>query len=103
MFRRRNSPLIARVLLALTLLVAQSAAQAHAHSHRFTDLAGAPSTQLCSECLCFAPLLTVAGGSDHVLLIPRGDVEPITRADCLSAPPQRHYRAFQPRAPPPSL
>ncbi|MGH8308218.1 MAG: hypothetical protein ACRETX_00320 [Steroidobacteraceae bacterium] len=103
MFRRRNGPLIARVLLALALLVAQSAAQAHAHSHRFTDLAGAPSTQLCGECLCFAPLLTVAGGSHHVLLIPRGDAEPVTGADCVSNPPQRHYRTFQPRAPPPSL
>lgn len=102
MFRRRNSPLIARALLALALLVAQSGAQAHAYSHRLTDLSTAPAT-LCDECICFAPVLTIAGGSQHTVLVQRADREPMLASVRAPIPASRPFRAFQPRAPPAPL
>src|SRR6185369_12426331 len=62
-------------MLALFLLVGQIAAQAHVYSHLDakaprSDFTGAAS-QLCSECLSSAPLLSAAGApaSPFVALI----------------------------------
>jgi hypothetical protein len=99
MLRRRNRLLIARVFMALALLVAQSSAQAHLYSHHPLDQTSAPS-QLCGECLCFAPVLGTAPAPDHDFLIPRADIAPVATdvADPLVA--LRSFRAFNPRAPP---
>lgn len=57
--------LLPYLLLALSLLLAQAAAQAHVYSHLGgggprSDFNGAAG-QLCSECLSAAPLLSPAG------------------------------------------
>jgi hypothetical protein len=99
MLRRRNRLLIARVLMALALVVAQTSAQAHRYSHHPADQPSAP-TQLCGECLCFAPVLGTAPAPDHPFVLPRADVEPVlgsVRAPVLSSRP---FHAFRSRAPP---
>jgi hypothetical protein len=100
--RRRNRKLIARALLALALFVAQSAAQAHANSHRVTDLAGSPTPQLCDECLSSAPLLNAAGGGQQLFLFPRATAQRAVAAHCITAPAPPPFGAFQARAPPAS-
>ena len=64
------------MFLALIVLAAQLGAQAHAYSH----LAAAPDTPQhhvralpCVECSSFAPLLTVAGGLSHLLIVAVAD------------------------------
>jgi len=99
MLRRRNRLLIARALMALALVVAQTSAQAHLYSHHPIDQTSAPS-QLCGECLCFAPVLGAASAPDHDFLIPRADIEPIATEVTYQVPALRSFRAFNPRAPP---
>ena len=60
-------------LQALILVIAQLGAQAHAYSHLTIarDANGEPQrihALACSECVAFAPLLAVAGGSAVPLL-----------------------------------
>jgi len=100
LFRHRYR-LIARVLLAMTLLIAQSGAEAHAYSHLVQSQPDAPATtQGCGECLSCAPLLTSIGGSQSVILLPRFDDQqlvssPSIPVSCVSRP-----SSFQSRAPP---
>jgi hypothetical protein len=92
------------LILALALLVAQSGAQAHAYSHLKSgpnpaDRAGT-STQLCAECLSFAPLLSAAGASNASFAALT--VKVVTLVFTNAAPRVeacRHY-AFRSRAPP---
>jgi hypothetical protein len=96
--------LIPQLLLALSLLIAQSAAQAHVYSHLkssapASDFSGT-AQQLCSECLSSAPLLSAASSPDAPRI-------PLYAAVPLAATPaaasrittSRHY-AFRSRAPP---
>lgn len=99
MLRRRHRLLIARVFLALALVVAQTAAHAHLYSHHPVDRTPAPS-QLCGECLGFAPVLGTAAAPAHDFLIRRADIEPITIEVAYQVPALRPFRAFNPRAPP---
>lgn len=91
-------------LLALSLLIAQSLAQAHVYSHLRS---GAPSTdfgstagQLCSQCLAGAPLLGAASSP----VAPLASFSPVVTS-CDEATTSvrveisRHY-AFRSRAPP---
>jgi hypothetical protein len=91
-------------LLALFLLIGQIAAQAHVYSHLDaraprSDFTGAAS-QLCSECLSSAPLLSAAGApaSPFVALV-------ATRVIPVAVPLYArndiaHHYAFRSRAPP---
>ena len=96
------------VLVAFALLFAQTCALVHAYSH----LHGNPSThgvsggstggstQLCSDCLSFAPLLAAAGGSTYPPSVVRA--EPDVVVCPIVAPVAGHTpsHAFQSRAPP---
>jgi hypothetical protein len=99
MLRRHNRLLIARVFMALALVIAQSSAQAHLYSHRPADQPATP-TQLCGECLCFAPVLGTASAPQHDFLIPRAALDPIDTEIAFRSPALRSFRAFNPRAPP---
>jgi hypothetical protein len=101
--RHRHSSLL-HVLLALALLLAQSAAQAHVYSHLAAAAGkfdfGSTTGQTCSECLSSAPLLSAAGSPDSPLVtaVSSPDI-PIPHAPALHAAVSRHY-AFRSRAPP---
>ena len=99
MLRRRNRLLIARVFMALALVIAQTGAHAHRLSHEPADLRGAP-VQLCGECLCFAPVLGTAPGPEHRFLLPPADVEPVVESARVALPSPRGFHAFRSRAPP---
>jgi hypothetical protein len=99
MLRRRNRLLIARVFMALALVVAQTGAKAHLYSHHPAGETGIPS-QLCGECLCFAPVLGTASAPDHDLLIPRADVDRIPAIAAVALPRSCSFHAFRSRAPP---
>ena len=100
----RPRALLAQLLLALALLVAQSAAQAHVYSHFNTstgksDFNGAAG-QLCSECLSTAPLLGAAGVPDSPRISFIADtVAAIAAVDAPCVEPAHEY-AFRSRAPP---
>jgi len=88
-----------RAFLALALLFAQAAAQAHSHSHlKAPDPAGV-SSQLCGECLSFAPLLAAAGAPDSVFVFHCRLVAEAIREAVLLVP-HVFYHAFRSRAPP---
>ena len=91
-------------MLALLLLVGQIAAQAHVYSHLDakaprSDFTGSAS-QLCSECLSSAPLLSAAGApaSPFVALVATR-VIPVAMPLYARDEVARHY-AFRSRAPP---
>lgn len=93
-----------QLLLALVLLVAQSAAQAHVYSHLGSDSQksdfNGTAGQLCSECLSSAPLLSAAGAPDSPRIPFLAEVAVVvaaTVAPCFE--PADHY-AFRSRAPP---
>ena len=96
--------ILVHALLALSLLVAQSLAQAHVYSHlRYgapvTDMGGTAG-QLCSECLSGATLLGTAGSPEF----PQVSLSPaITSCEdrvlLVHVEISRHY-AFRSRAPP---
>jgi hypothetical protein len=96
--------ILVHALLALSLLVAQSLAQAHVYSHLrsgapVTDLGGTAG-QLCSECLSGATLLGTAGSPEfpQVSSIPAiASCE--DRVLLVHVEIARHY-AFRSRAPP---
>src|SRR5262245_18229186 len=102
--QRTPRTLVVHALLALSLLLAQTLAQAHVYSHLRS---GAPTTdfgsaagQLCSQCLAGAPLLSAAT-SPVALQAAFSPV--ITSCDEATIPVRveisRHY-AFRSRAPP---
>jgi hypothetical protein len=101
---RARRRLVAELFLALALLLAQGAAQAHAYSHlragsKSSDFT-ATGGQICSECLSCASLLSAAGSprAPLVSFVP-GIAAPIAALTPTSAETSRHY-AFRSRAPP---
>lgn len=104
--RFRITPSTSRVvylLLALSLLFGQVAAQAHVYSHfksttpaDFSGTAG----QLCSECLSSAPLLSAAGSpASPFVAVVACLATPIAAPVITRVYTARHY-AFRSRAPP---
>ena len=96
---RKRMQLAARLLLVLALLIARGGAIAHAYSHLANGPPSLP-TQTCGECLSFAPLQSLAGGSPEPILIEHraadGVISPVSFAvACVSRP-----SPFQSRAPP---
>jgi hypothetical protein len=101
---RVRRPFVVQLLLALSLLMAQGAAQAHVYSHlksgSNTSDFSATAGQLCGLCLCGAPLLSAAGGSKapHVF-VSASVAAPVAVAGAARAESPRYY-AFRSRAPP---
>jgi hypothetical protein len=96
--------LLLQLLLALVLLVAQTAAQAHVYSHLRSDTPksdfSGTASQLCSECLSSAPLLSAAGSPAAARISFVAEVAGVVAAAV--APrfqPSPHF-AFRSRAPP---
>jgi hypothetical protein len=97
---RIRAGLLVRVL-CLALLVAQIGAQAHAYSHLAPDQLGVPSAlQSCGQCLSFAPLHTIMGGSSTVWIQPLADIAQCLPTIELPVPYRRACPAFRSRAPP---
>jgi hypothetical protein len=100
----RKSEFRLALLLALALLCAQFAAQAHAYSHLQS---GTDTTyrldakgQLCADCLSFAPLLASAGSATLPAFMPLQGAEPFSSTSVHSLIGQRFPASFRSRAPP---
>jgi hypothetical protein len=88
-------------LLSFALLFAQLGAVVHANSHLKADPRAAPAkTQICGECLSFAPLQSVVGGASTVVLVVKPPVHLIPDVVMVAAVPPRAFDAFRSRAPP---
>jgi hypothetical protein len=100
----RRRPLVAQLLLALALLVAQGVAQAHLYSHFASGTAksdfGGTAGQLCGECLATAPLLGTAGTPAAPCIAFAADAVAIVVAAIAPSFESSHYYAFRSRAPP---
>jgi hypothetical protein len=98
--RKRSAPRLA--LLALLLLVTQTAALLHGYSHR--DLVrrdGAVTTDQCLYCKAAAPLLGTAGAPVPLGLLLTVALVLLTRSlTAPVAPAFRRHPAFRSRAPP---
>ena len=103
-FCRRTSRLPVRLLLVLTMLIAQLGAQVHAYSHPWVTahravVVGTPSP-VCADCLAFMPLFSPAHGSaksyDVCLSAPDAPVTVAAGSLVKSLP----LHAFRSRAPP---
>jgi hypothetical protein len=100
---RRHS-LLSQLLLVVCLLFAQATAYSHVVSH-FTSrdhASGSPdaTTQLCSQCLSGASLLSTGGIPDiRPLYREPPDISPASSRPVTGFNP-RHYSAFRSRAPP---
>jgi len=76
----------------------------HASTHLKADPHAAPTkTQLCSECLSFAPLQNAVGAAPAVVLAVKPPVHRIHEVEAVAAVPPRAFDAFRSRAPPTSL
>jgi hypothetical protein len=101
---RAHRKLAVHLLLALSLLVAQVAAQAHVYSHlqagsARSDTTGVPA-QLCNDCLSGASLLAGASGPDAPLVLFAAAITtPVAAPPVFFVELSRHY-AFRSRAPP---
>ena len=87
-------------LLSLALLVAQFGMLAHASTHLKADPHAPPTTQLCGECLSFAPLQNIVGGAPMVVLAVKPPVHRIHEIEPVAAGSPRPFNAFRSRAPP---
>lgn len=88
------------LLLTLTLLLAQQAAQVHALSHleRVTPKEGISHTELCAKCSTFGQLSSIVPTTAAISLDPPASASSLVTADSSSVP--RTTAAFQSRAPP---
>ena len=90
--------------LSFALLFAQLGLTVHASTHLKSDPHAAPTkTQLCGECLSFAPLQNVVGSPPTVVLAVRPPVHRIYEVAAVASVPPRAFDAFRSRAPPISL
>jgi hypothetical protein len=107
----RNPRRFLLCLLALSLVIAQFGAQAHAYSH-LGDARGASGARgaggdpqrthalLCSDCLSFAPLLATADGNATPLLHLPSRTPDLIAAAALLPPRACTLTAYRSRAPP---
>ena len=92
--------LAGRIVLVLALLIARGGAVTHAYSHLASDPPALPAQQTCDECLSFAPLLTVVGGSGEPLLIENHAVDELASFTAVPVACVSRPSPFQSRAPP---
>ncbi|HEU4625514.1 MAG TPA: hypothetical protein VFS52_12155 [Steroidobacteraceae bacterium] len=95
---------LAQLVLALALLIAQTAAQAHVYSHLAAGTAQSDFNgtvgQLCGECLAGTPLLSATGTPAAPCIAFVADaVAVVVTAITPFFEPAHHY-AFRSRAPP---
>jgi hypothetical protein len=95
---RRHRRWIVHVL-SLAFLFAQLGMVVHASTHLKSDPHAAQS-QLCGQCLSFAPLQNMAGGGAVVILAANVSHDRATEAASLPRAPRRAFTAFRSRAPP---
>jgi hypothetical protein len=93
--------------LALALLIAQLGAVVHAYTHvraipRHGDSAGTPS-QLCADCLAFAPLLAPAQAAAAAALVVLPAAHRIVQQPVTSLVDRAIAHFFESRAPPRSI
>ena len=99
----RRSRLLVQ-LLSFALLFAQLGLTVHASTHLKSDPHAAPTkTQLCGECLSFAPLQNVVGSAPIVVLAIQPPALRIDDVATVATVPPRSFDAFRPRGPPVSL
>ena len=90
--------------LAFALLFAQLGLTVHASTHLRSDPHAAPTkTQLCGECLSFAPMQNVVGNAPTVVLAIKPPAFRFYEVSAVAAVPPRAFDAFRSRAPPISL
>jgi uncharacterized Fe-S center protein len=90
--------------MSLALFLSQWGMLAHASTHLKADPHAAPTkTQICGECLSFAPLQTIVGGAPTVVLEVKSPVQCVDDVVAVAAVPPRAFDAFRSRAPPVSL
>jgi len=100
---RRNRRWIVH-LLSLAFLFAQLGMVVHASSHLKVDPHATPTQgQLCGECLSFAPLQSMVGGTSPVALAIKIPHDRVADACKVVDAAQRPFCAFRSRAPPVSL
>jgi hypothetical protein len=103
-FLTRRTEFRLALIMALALLCAQFAAQAHSYSHLQS---GTDTTfrldakgRLCADCLSFAPLLAAAGSAALPAVIALQGVDPVPAGLVHSLISQRFPASFRSRAPP---
>jgi hypothetical protein len=88
-------------LLSVAFLFAQFGMVVHASTHLRQDPhASTPASQLCGECLSFAPLQSMVGGAPVVVLAVNVPHERVANSDAVSIAARRPFSAFRSRAPP---
>jgi len=82
-------------------LFAQIGMVVHASKHLRADPHAVPAqSQLCGECLSFAPLQNIVGGAPTVVFIANVSPDRALENDAVTFAPRRAFSAFRSRAPP---
>jgi len=82
-------------------LFAQLGMAVHASKHLRADPHAVPTqSQLCGECLSFAPLQNIVGGAPTVVLTVNVSPDRVLESDAVTFAPRRAFSAFRSRAPP---
>ncbi|MEO8016918.1 MAG: DUF2946 family protein [Pseudomonadota bacterium] len=88
-------------MLSLALLFAQAGMVVHASTHLKADPHAAPTpSQLCGECLSFAPMQNMVGGAPTVVLTVQVSADRAVERITFVSVPRRAFSAFRSRAPP---
>ena len=102
MFRRNRRWFVH--VLSLALLFAQLGMVVHANTHLKTDPHATPAqSQLCSECLSFAPMQNMVGSAPTVVLTVHVSHDRADERLAVVSVPLRAFSAFRSRAPPVSF
>jgi disulfide bond formation protein DsbB len=96
---RKRLQFAGRILLVLALLIARGGAVTHAYSHLANDPPSLP-TQTCGDCLSFAPMLAVVGGSAEPPLIEHRTADELAAFTAFTVACASRPSPFQSRAPP---
>ena len=87
--------------LSLAFLFAQFGMAVHASSHLKVDPHAVPAaSQLCGECLSFAPLQSMVGGGSTAILFIADAPDRALETALPSFAPRRAFAAYRSRAPP---
>jgi len=90
--------------LSLAFLFAQFGMAVHASTHLKVDPHAAPTaSQLCGECLSFAPLQSMVGGGSTAILFIADTPDRAVESGVPAFAPRRALAAYRSRAPPRSL
>jgi hypothetical protein len=88
-------------VLSLALLFAQLGMVVHASTHLKSNPHAAPTqSQLCGECVSFASMQNMVGGTPTVVLVINVSPDAVPESDTVSQLPHRAFTAFRSRAPP---